>query len=63
MGYYFVIDGESTVIRRKCGNALVARISNADQQRVLAINGERNQGLDGMGVWRSETALGADIAQ
>ena len=26
-GYYFVMDGEHTVLRRKCGNSLVARIS------------------------------------
>lgn len=62
-GYYFVVDGESTVIRRKCGNSLVARISNIGQPLVLAARVGLEQGEDGLGVWRSETDLETDIGQ
>ena len=38
-GYYFVESGEGMVLRRKCGNALVARIFGEDQRLAVAARG------------------------
>ena len=56
-GYYFVVDGGSTVIRRKCGNALVARISIADQPLVLAARVRRQDPVEEPSAWGSGTDI------
>lgn len=44
-GYFFVVDGSDKVLRRKCGGAFVARITEADQR--LAFDTRiRGQGVE-----------------
>lgn len=62
-GYYFVVDGEDKVLRRKCGNSLVARVSGQHDRLALVPKTGRHQRLDGLGAGRSGSILETGVGQ
>ena len=57
-GYYFIVDGEDKVLRRKCGNSLVARISGEYDRFALVPKTGQYQRLDGSSL---ETGVGQQV--